>query len=264
MNNTFLLGADPELFLLHSDGSPKSAIDVIPGTKEDPHPISKEGHSVQVDNVLLEFNVPPSDNADSMYNDIQLIIDWFYKNIPKNDKLSLHASKRFTKEELTHPSALEFGCDPDFNAWTEEMNEPPNIIDKFLRSAGGHVHISYNNASMERSIALIKALDLFLGVPSILMDSDIRRRKLYGKAGCFRFKTYGSVKGVEYRTLSNFWTTSLAYVKFIYDGVDRALSYIDNEEELSLNSTLGRNINEIINKGNKKLARELINNLNLI
>ena len=34
-------------------------------------------------------------------------------------------------------------------------------------------------------------MDLFLGVPSILIDPDTERRKMYGKAGDYRLKEYG-------------------------------------------------------------------------
>ena len=54
ITNKFSLGADPELFLTYNDGSPKSAIGLIPGTKENPCTITDRGHSVQVDNVLRE------------------------------------------------------------------------------------------------------------------------------------------------------------------------------------------------------------------
>ena len=44
-------------------------------------------------------------------------------------------------------------------------------------------------------------MDYTLGLDSLLLDSDTRRRSMYGRAGSFRFKEYG----IEYRTLSNFW-----------------------------------------------------------
>jgi len=46
--------------------------------------------------------------------------------------------------------------------------------------------------------------DYLLGVWSVLHDTDMRRRELYGAAGAYRPKKYG----VEYRTMSNFWLRS--------------------------------------------------------
>ena len=34
-------------------------------------------------------------------------------------------------------------------------------------------------------------IDAYVGLPSILYDTDAERRKLYGKAGCFRLQPYG-------------------------------------------------------------------------
>jgi hypothetical protein len=63
---------------------------------------------------------------------------------------------------------------------------------------------------------MIYLMDLFLGVPSIFMDTDKtapRRRTLYGQAGRFRVKPYG----MEYRSLSSFWLASPILVELIYD-----------------------------------------------
>lgn len=265
MKNKFSLGADPELFLTYNNGNGKSAIGLIPGTKEDPYIISTEGHSVQVDNVLLEFNVPPANNSQDMFINIQFIMAWFKKNIPKDDKLNVCGSMIFDSFELKSDKAKEFGCDPDFNAWTESMNESPKAENIKLRSAGGHIHISYADPTIDSSLALIKALDLYLGVPSILIDTDTERRKLYGKAGCFRLKKYSDHEGgVEYRTLSNFWIKSLEDVEFIFQGVDKAFSHIKEKGEIDSRSDLARDIVNCINSSDKKLANRLINKFKLI
>jgi len=50
-------------------------------------------------------------------------------------------------------------------------------------------------------VLLIKLLDIILGITSVLMDNrtNKERRKMYGKAGDYRLKSYG----IEYRVLSN-------------------------------------------------------------
>lgn len=264
--NKFTLGADPELFLVRAaDNVPVSAIDIIPGTKEYPHRISKKGHSVQVDNVLLEFNIPPSENSKEMYENIRFVTDWFDQNLPKDLKWMVKSSMFYNEDQLDHPKACEFGCDPDFDAWREQMNEPPECENKTLRSAGGHIHISYENHNIDTSVKLIRALDLFLGVPSILIDTDTERRKLYGKAGCFRLKRYGKGKGgVEYRTLSNFWVQDQRYMDFIYNGVDRAFTYINENDMIPYDSELGISIREAINNNNTVEARNLVEKFEII
>ena len=56
-----------------------------------------------------------------------------------------------------------------------------------------HIHIGYDNNNIDASLRLVKYLDLYLGVPSVLKDKDKRRRSLYGKAGCFRLTSYGKL-----------------------------------------------------------------------
>jgi len=129
----------------------------------------------------------------------------------------------FPEEELNTPEAQLFGCEPDYNAWTKKINPKPVTEDENLRSAGGHIHVGSDVAKRD-AIAVIRAMDLFLGVPSVAMDKGTLRRKLYGKAGSFRPKPYGA----EYRTLSNFWIFSDELIQWAYDGTQAALNFVEN------------------------------------
>jgi len=149
-------------------------------------------------------------------------------------------------------------CDPDFNAWTEEVNVISRK-DVNLRTAGGHVHIGYENPDAQTNIELIKLMDLFLGVPSILLDTDTERRKMYGKAGCFRFTEFG----VEYRVLSNFWTTSLENIKWLFDGIKQAVEAYNNGMRIDSNSDLAKSINSCINNQNEDFAIEICEEFNI-
>ncbi len=51
-------------------------------------------------------------------------------------------------------------------------------------------------------------MDLFIGITSLFLDDDNLRRSMYGKAGCFRNKSFG----VEYRVVRNFWITTENYI----------------------------------------------------
>jgi hypothetical protein len=55
-------------------------------------------------------------------------------------------------------------------------------------------------------------VDAYVGLPSIIYDTDVERRNLYGKAGCFRLQPYG----FEYRTLSSFWIANPSRLRFIW------------------------------------------------
>lgn len=89
---------------------------------------------------------------------------------------------------------ITYLCDPDYCIYTEKQNEKPKDADTTnIRSAGFHIHVGYDNPEVDRSLRLLFYLDAYLGLPSILIDKDVQRRTLYGKAGCFRLTDYGKL-----------------------------------------------------------------------
>lgn len=221
--NIVSFGCDPEIFLKDASGNIKSAIGLFGGTKEKPKPLKTlgDGYAVQEDNVLMEFNIPPAPTPAVFVNSVQKTVDLLSKraamhglSFANGSAYSLHP------DELTHPRAKVFGCDPDFNAYTGEKNPPPKANDPCLRSAGGHIAVGFScyqgvlteylkKNKKELDAFLVREMDMFLGIPSILIDDGLLRKQLYGKAGAFRPKSYG----VEYRSLSNFWVFSPAFIK---------------------------------------------------
>lgn len=246
------LGTDPEVFLVDTQTREViSAEGIIGGTKELPKKISAVGHAVQEDNVMAEFNIPPAIDSESFSSDIQFVLDYLNKNTPENVEVLIEPSAYLNEKYLDTPQAKQFGCEPDFNVWLRDVNEAPSSSNT-LRTCGGHIHIGYENQSMEVSEELIKFMDLYLGVPSILMDTDTRRREMYGKAGCFRFKSYG----VEYRTLSNFWIKSDDLRKWAFTNTMRVVAAVNNKECIS--DELRDKIIKCINEQDKTLATELV------
>lgn len=220
----FTIGCDPEFFLVKG-GNFVSSIGIVGGSKHEPKPIG-DGCAVQEDNVAVEFCIPPAKTMEEFRNSIQYSLDTIIKSVPKGLSISREASALFSTSQLRNPKAKEFGCDPDFNVWTRTENPRPTAKNKRLRSAGGHVHIGCLDVDMEE---LIKACDLFLGVPATKLDKDVQRRELYGKAGCFRPKPYG----VEYRTLSNFWIFDKNLIDWVYHQTSRAINWVKDRNTLS-------------------------------
>ena len=58
----------------------------------------------------------------------------------------------------------------------------------------GHISIGWDDFTQEQQVDMIKAMDATVGLESVLLDSDTERKKLYGKAGCFRFTEFGRRK----------------------------------------------------------------------
>jgi len=242
--NKFTIGCDPELFLIDGAGKYQSSIGLIGGTKEVPADIGA-GCAVQEDNVAVEFNIPPADSFEKFKQSIDYGMKYLEERAAAmNMRLAVHASAEFTPDQLKHPLALVFGCDPDFNAWTLKKNPRPHAPSQALRSCGGHIHVG---TDLE-SIHLVRAMDLFLGCPSTILDKDTKRRQLYGKAGCYRKKTYG----IEYRTLSNFWIGSEELIKWVYDQTERAIAYVsDKGKEITWPGALSGKIQSCINNNDR-------------
>lgn len=220
------LGCDPEMFLKDKDGKYISSIGLVGGSKDKPKPISEKGHAIQEDNVSVEFNIPPCSTADDFVKEISFVKDYINDTIakPKGLLLACVSSALFSGDQLLADAALIFGCDPDLNAWTGATNEVNREgVDPSLRVCGGHIHIGYDNPTKETSMKIIQAMDLFLAIPSVLLDKDTRRRQLYGKAGAFRFKKFG----VEHRTLSNFWVDSPELIKWAFESTMKAIEFVN-------------------------------------
>lgn len=223
--NKITIGADPELFIIDEKTKKViSSVGKIPGEKGNPY-VSDDmptGFGLETDNILAEFNIPPVSNEASFINNIEYMkqyIDKFVKNINPDYGILCAASKTVDKSQLQSPQAQLFGCDVDYNAYTEAPNPKPEGSKTNLRSAGFHIHIGYENPNIDMSVLLVKYLDMYLGVPSVIYDKDKRRRSLYGKAGCFRLTSYG----VEYRVLSSAMMKDVETLRFVWRQLQKAL-----------------------------------------
>lgn len=195
-----LIGTDPECFIFNTKTNKvKSSVKIIPGTKQHPHHIEElgPGFALQTDNILAEFNVPPTDNVKSFVDNITKMKDYirkFVQGIDENLDILCAASQNVPKSELRSKQAKLFGCNPDYCIYTGDQNPKPlNAGESNLRSAGFHVHVGYDGPEIDRSLRLLAYMDAYLGLPSILIDKDTQRRTLYGKAGCFRLTDYGKL-----------------------------------------------------------------------
>lgn len=243
------LGSDPEVFLQDNTGNPVSVIGYINADKWDPMqiPDMPVGYTLQEDNVALEYGIPPAASADEFVHHIQSVMTKSLDYLPELSFSKLSCIV-FPEEQMKHPGAHVFGCEPDFNAWTKEMNPKPQPPHPLMRSAGGHVHVE----TQVDPIQAVRAMDLFLSVPAVLMDNGEERKQLYGKAGAHRPKSYG----VEYRSLSNFWVFDEKLIRWVWRNTERALQAGDVSHEM-------KRILEAVNNNNKKVAQELINDYNL-
>lgn len=206
----FKFGCDPEVFVVDAKGKPvPAALAGVPGTKTHPYPV--EDGTVQVDGLAAEIGVTPCENFADWNRRIASVLGQLRAMIPEGHSLSVVPYCIFDEEVFNAAADCdkELGCSPDFDAWTGEVNPPPEYLENpFLRTASGHIHVGWgedldlgDDQHILNCRDLVKQLDWYLGAWSIRLDKDPMRRNLYGKAGAYRAKPYG----VEYRVLSNFW-----------------------------------------------------------
>lgn len=205
------VGTDPELFLKDTrHGGVVPVCGLLGGKKDAPLAITKlgSGYAVQEDNVMAEFNIPPTNDPEEFSWSVGRMIgevrDLVRTRVPHLD-IDYGSARLFPYAALESPQARLFGCSPDYNA--HASGEPYRRVnpreletpDGAWRFAGGHIHISYEADIPPHVVA--QFCDVFLGLPSVGLDKQGERRSLYGQAGRFRPTSYG----IEYRTLSNFW-----------------------------------------------------------
>lgn len=221
-----LVGADPELFIRNpKTGMFVSAHDLLPGTKAEPFPVPSG--AIQVDGVAAEFNITPSETADHFVTNINQVLNNLKTRTAGFD-LVLDPCAVF---DMSYFKSLpeqtrELGCNPDFNAWTGKVNPSPEGEETSMRTASGHIHIGWckdvnpqDPIHFEDCCAVVKQLDYYLGLYSLLWDRDTKRRSLYGMAGAFRPKTYGA----EYRVLSNVWVRNPSVQVWIFNAIQKAV-----------------------------------------
>jgi hypothetical protein len=249
------MGADPEVFVKSREtGAIVSSIGLIGGTKANPRPAGKG--FLQEDNVLAEFNIQPCITRDSFVENVtqqMRALDLVLRE--SGNTIHLASSHTFELEYLKRQGmkALKFGCNPSFNAYTGEENPSPSGELSGFRTASGHLHLGIHAYTGDHRMAfeLVKSMDIHLGLPSVALDDDRERRKLYGQAGACRLKEYG----VEYMTLSNFWLSSQALKEWVYIQSVKAAGLVEDVPKLHT-IIPAVEIQRIINEYDVKAAME--------
>lgn len=263
----FKIGTDPEFFL-KKDGNFVSAIPLIGdeenGTKYNPIKMPC-GATIQRDNVAVEIATVPVASADEFVHSIHTAMAGMRAMIPSEYEIAIVPSALFPESELEHPEAMEFGCDPDFNAWTYKQNKIATCFSSNLRTCGAHVHVSHPFLeSMDNKIRMIRMMDVYLGLYFTIHDNSeeaIRRRNLYGKAGAYRPTLYpNGDHGVEYRTLSNYWIKNDNNIHLIYGLTSFALHDVIVNYDQELIRILGgpEKIQTVINNGLVNEAKQMM------
>lgn len=202
------LGSDPEVFLARRNDTTAfvPAVGQIGGTKGEPIPIPgmPKGFMMQEDNVMLEFNTPPSsDWMEFLHLNYEALAGLDDVLAPKKLQIARNICyAEFSEADLDTPQAREFGCLPDMDAYSGGAAPPIGPADLGRhRLAGGHIHLGFNNPANIPTFVIAQLCDVVALHEVLFGGSQGPRRQFYGSAGRYREKPYG----IEYRTLSNKW-----------------------------------------------------------
>lgn len=263
------IGTDPEFLLKKGDEYVSSQSAKIQGTKHEPVAL-KNGGTIQRDNVAVEFATVPAKDGNDFVEKVKSCLVDVHDMLPEGHEMVVEPSAVFDEAHLTDPEAQEFGCDPDFNAYTVSMNDKPWCGDSCFRSCGAHIHVGCldgdGNAikglefllEFDGKINAVKVMDLFHGTISTKLDNSeaaVKRRELYGKAGCHRPTDYG----VEYRVLSNYWMKSPQLVMLMDSLTRDAMTLIAVGKLQEILDLVGEDeLQNTINNGNVEDAEKII------
>lgn len=259
-------GSDPEFAVKNkATGELKSVVGYLGGTKDTPLALSNGCHRLE-DNVGAELNIPPDSDVSKCVMSIlggrflcdKILIEHGLTTAPMSSAV-------YPESELQSEAAQTFGCDRSYCAYTGEFMPRPCAEDSNLRSFGFHIHVGvrttdYNKIEFEDVCEFMKYCDVYAGLPSILIDTDTRRRELYGKAGDFRVKELeDNIVVMEYRSLGgNILATSLT-IRWAFDAIKEAIKHYNSRTELP-NEDL---VQDVINTSNIEEAKNIINKYNI-
>ncbi len=252
------LGSDPEIFICNAEEI-VSAEGLTGGTKHDPVPISDQGHMIQEDGIALEYNIPPSATVEEFIANHKYVQDYLSVLIAAHGyKFSRERSAEINPIYLQTEQATTFGCEPDYNVYTKSENVPPDA-NQNLRCVGGHIHIGYPEPNQDTTEKIVQAFDIFVTLPAMFKDDDVRRRELYGKAGSFRFKIFG----VECRCLSNFWIHSEEDMTWVWNRTIEAVNCVLDGESDALIEKYSELTREAIDTVDMSLAENILSRIAL-
>jgi len=252
----WLVGSDIEVFLKDKiSDKVVTAEGIIKGTKKNPHKFdeSSKFFATSLDCVSAEFGLEPAKTAGQFYLNVQKALRYIDSILPENLQIEIAACARLDEDQLQSETANTFGCESSLNCWTmDEIHPVPN--GDSLRVNGTHLHIGYESPNKETNIELMKAMDVFVGIPSLFLEPENERRTSgYGCAGNWRQQPWGA----EYRVLSGYFASSKTLIEWCFKQTEEAIKFV-NAGRIYEIENFGDDIQAIINNNDLESAKNWI------
>ena len=246
-NNKTMWGADPEVCAVYEKNGellvlPPVYLRQMKNLEFKPNGrhsifLEQDDFMVHEDGVSFELSVPPSENWETVFDEVQAgytaiedtILSRFLEDCQA--KIAVLPTVKYEWERwFDMPEDFKvcniFGCDPDQDAFDIQTEDVVMDVHKHpYRYFGGHIHRSGSDMFAEQPINAVKFLAMTAGVAAVAFsdEAELERMRtfLYGKPGKFRIQEYkdGAV-GIEYRTVSNTWTKSKDIARRVFTWFD--------------------------------------------
>lgn len=257
----YTIGSDFELFLLDKNTDEIiNAKKYVRGSKTKPYNFDKSSPfwCTSLDNISMEGNIAPCTTAEDFSKSIQYVIDYMNKKLPEN-LCTVHTPAAYVNyKHLNTPESKKFGCEASYNAYTLGVNQIIDADFTNLRTCCTHVHIKYDNMNIITSAELIKAMDLYLGIPSLLIEPVNDRRTLYGTLGEMRFS---EDKTTEYRVLSSFFSQSDELRKWVFQNTINSINFINEGNRVT--DEMHREFEMAMSENNLEIASNIVTSFNI-
>lgn len=248
-----LFGSDPEFATYYMKNDKKYVeppayfrkylgVDFKPDKK---HPVFIEKGDITIieDGCAFEYLLPATTSAANLFEGIQnahlLLTTWLsnydYELITV-PTLNYEVDK-WLEEDKSFKNCIIFGCDKDWDAIDEDYKcKVVNALTHPYRYFGGHLHIGsldldVVNFLQEYWRPYIHLLACLVGTTGVAYspypELEALRGQMYGSPGRYRLPAWG----VEYRTLSNAWTTDLSVLERIVERSKQAFELVQYPEK---------------------------------
>lgn len=249
-------------------------------TKKYYHPVfvQDEKFKAIMDGVAVEFTLPPvninvpeemfSNISHGLIETAKLVAKFNFK-VAAKPALKYNFEKYYDEHNELKRWCGIFGCDKDLDAIDPDYDSPDLDVRKHIyRYFGGHIHVSDNNELIkDYPRPMIRFMAICVGnicnAFSPYREEEKLRTFKYGQPGRFREQYYpdGNI-GVEYRSPSNFWTTSLDITKEVFKWTNVAYELLNTPEVGK--EVLGKYLTPTIKalqNADENLSKEILNDL---